>query len=151
LLRFCKDRSGVSLQRLRRLTSRPRPPVEFCQMDYGGVGPIFSTIHASKGREADRVFLMLPRNLDYLESGKLNIDEEARVFYVGTTRVKRKLLRGRAHTLVRAGGVDNSGRRVAQILALNKRPKLQVGLAGDVDDAAPVSRTPSFCDSDAAA
>ncbi|MEN9678365.1 MAG: hypothetical protein RIS76_4261 [Verrucomicrobiota bacterium] len=152
LHRFAKDRDRVNLTRLRKLLSRPRPPVEFCHLDYGGRGPVFSTIHASKGREADRVFLMLPHNLVYLE-GNAAVDrvEEARVFYVGSTRVRSEFLRGRAPTMVGAGRLDQSGRRVAQILALKKLPKFQIGLAGDIDDAAPVSRISALCSTDAAA
>jgi len=152
LYRFAKDHDQVKTSRLRTLLSRPRPPVEFCHLDYGGHGPIFSTIHASKGREADRVFLMLPNNLNYLD-GNANIDlaEEARVFYVGSTRVKGEFLRGKAKTVAGAGPIDSSGRRVGQILSLKKWPKFQIGLAGDLDDLAPISRVESLCATDSTA
>jgi superfamily I DNA/RNA helicase len=50
-----------------------------------------STIHASKGSEADNVMLLtdLPRKADISISKKR--DDERRVFYVGATRAKKSL------------------------------------------------------------
>ena len=50
-----------------------------------------STIHASKGGEADNVMLLtdLPRKADLSVSTKR--DDERRVFYVGATRAKKSL------------------------------------------------------------
>ena len=139
LLRFSKhqkDRSKVDLLRLRDLLSPPRPRVEFCYMDYGGHGPIFSTIHASKGREADRVMLMLND-----PSGKncKNPAEEARVCYVGMTRVGAEFMHGNAPHLWGAGKLDSSGQRTVHITKGDWRPKFQVGLQDDFDDQALVS------------
>lgn len=155
LRRFAEDRRGnVDVSEIRRLVARPRPPIELCYPDFGAHGPILSTIHASKGREADRVFLMLPRDLEYVSGeGGFRTDpaEEARVFYVGATRSRRELLRGTALTMRGAGRLDASGRRIVEILSLRKLPKVQVGLDGDVDECASVSRDPAFCASDRAA
>lgn len=152
LRRFASDRDDVSLSKLRRLLARARPRVEFCELDYGSFGPIFSTIHASKGREAGTVFLMMPRNLDYLDGdGGLDHNEEARVFYVGSTRARSAFRRGVAQTLVGAGRLEKTAQRVAQILSLKKWPKFQIGLQGDLDELACVGREPAFCASDAAA
>jgi AAA domain/UvrD-like helicase C-terminal domain len=150
LMHFAGSPKGkdLDLKRLRGIVSRPRPPVEFCYLDYGGNGPIFSTIHASKGREADRVFLMLPRNTDDLEQangGGIDLDEEARVFYVGATRVKKEFFHGVALTMVGAGRLDDSGRRVVEVLSLKKKPKFQFGLSGDIDETAVISRIPGMC------
>ncbi len=151
LCRFAADRSDVSLTRLRAKLSLPRPPVEFCQLDYGGTGPIFSTIHASKGREADRVLLMLPRNLDYLqENDGIDPEEEARVYYVGSTRVRKQFLRGIAQTLRKTRRLDDGSERVVQLCADDKL-KFQVGLACDFDELAAISRESFFCPSSAAA
>lgn len=151
LHRFAGNRDDVDVTRLRTKLSLPHPPVEFCQLDYGGTGPIFSTIHASKGREADRVFLMLPRNLDYLEDNEnMDPEEEARVFYVGSTRVRKQFLRGIAQTLVRTRRLEKSSERVIQLCAVDKL-KFQAGLARDFDDLAPISREPLFCASAAGA
>jgi hypothetical protein len=95
---------------------------------------------------------MLPRKTDEIENDDaLDPEEEARVFYVGSTRVKREFLRGTAQTMVGAGRLDSSGKRVAEILGLNKKPKFQFGLNGDLDDAAPVSRVTELCGSKSAA
>ncbi len=152
LRQFAGDtRGGVDVQEIRRLVSRPRPPVELCMTDFGGHGPVFSTIHASKGREADRVFVMLPRNLDYLEYGADHIDpdEEARVFYVGATRMRNEIRRGTAQTMKGAKALHPGSRRVAQLLG--PKVKFQAGLDGDLQVTAPVSREPAFCRDAAAA
>lgn len=145
LYRFCGKRDDVDVSRLRTLLCQPRPNVEFCYLDYGGVGPVFSTIHASKGREADRVFLMLPRNLDYMERGE-NFDpaEESRVYYVGSTRARKEFLRGLAHTMKGSRRLENRSDRVIHFLAEDKL-KFQVGLTRDFDDVAPISRSPFYC------
>ena len=51
----------VDLVHLRQIVSLSRPPVEVCLPDLGTTGPILGTIHASKGREADTVVLVMPR------------------------------------------------------------------------------------------
>ena len=51
--------AALDLRALRRLLSRVRPPVELTQTEVGATGPILGTIHASKGREANTVSLML--------------------------------------------------------------------------------------------
>jgi superfamily I DNA/RNA helicase len=116
-------------------------------LDCGGHGPIFSTIHASKGREADRVFLMLPRNLDYLETdgGKnIDADEEARVFYVGSTRMRKELRRGTALTMVGAKAMVPGSRRVVHMLG-SKPPKVQLCMEDDIAEEAPVTRGTEYC------
>lgn len=50
-----------------------------------------STIHAAKGKEADRVVLATELTPRIAESMTKNEDEEIRVFYVGMTRAKHRL------------------------------------------------------------
>jgi DNA helicase II / ATP-dependent DNA helicase PcrA len=68
-------------------------PVRFLSDHFGTQGPVFSTIHGSKGKEADKVFMFLPArpNPDIPDT---DWDEEARILYVGATRAKRQLLIG---------------------------------------------------------
>lgn len=80
----------VDITRLRELLGRASPPMLFCSPEYGDCGPILGTIHASKGREADHVRLYLPP----LDEEKSNLDEEARVVFVGATRARRHLAVG---------------------------------------------------------
>jgi hypothetical protein len=55
-----------------------------------------STIHGAKGREADNVLLMTDvtgrSDVDSMQPGCWESDEEHRVFYVGVTRAKERLM-----------------------------------------------------------
>ncbi len=124
-------RDRLSLRALRRLLARPKPPIEVCTPDVGKHGPILSTIHASKGREADSVILALPYDSKNAET---NWDEESRVLYVAITRAR--------HALAIAKGAHSypppplpSGR-----IYQPKKPaeQVHVGMAGDVDETAHV-------------
>ena len=55
-----KKLNVIQIIKLRKVLSRPSPPVEFTYLDFGHSGPILGTIHASKGRESDNVLLTLP-------------------------------------------------------------------------------------------
>jgi hypothetical protein len=59
--------------------------------EYGHGGPIFSTIHRAKGREADEVFLYMPKMFSMETKSREEILEEARVLFVGATRAKSSL------------------------------------------------------------
>jgi hypothetical protein len=153
LIHYAQDRRGnLSLRNLRTVAGRTRPPVELCYLDYGGLGPIFSTIHASKGREADRVFLMLPKDpAEQKRNSDLDPEEEARVYYVGATRVRKEFFHGIALSMFRAGRLEKNGQRVVESVSIDKKPKVQIGLAGDIDDAGLISRQVELCASGAEA
>lgn len=51
-----------------------------------------STIHGSKGAECDNVLLLCDQSRSTGEHAELNPSSEARVFYVGITRAKKRLL-----------------------------------------------------------
>lgn len=93
LLRVAGRKDGsIDMKMLRRRLSQTRPPVELSVLEYGLHGPIVGTIHASKGREASNVVLLLPNGAKFND-----IDdeaEEARVLFVGATRAKTSLLVG---------------------------------------------------------
>lgn len=127
---------GLDMIRLRNRLGRSRPPEVLLRRDVGRAGPILGTIHASKGREADRVLLTLPREDDQGGGGEDDPawDEEARVLYVGATRPREELQvaedpsrrimsldSGRAFRFVR--------RRVEG----GRRLQVEVGLRGDVE------------------
>lgn len=80
----------ADLHRLRSILGRSNPPSAFASSEYGDTGPIVGTIHASKGREAEEVFLYLPpppeEGDEYTDA-----DEEVRVMFVGATRARKKL------------------------------------------------------------
>lgn len=77
---------GVSIEKLRGALLRSRPPIEFSMSNLDSK-TVLGTIHSSKGREANEVWLVLP-GPTRKETGSLS---EARVMYVGATRAKEKL------------------------------------------------------------
>ena len=81
----------VKMWNLRRCLGRKPPPAELCDAAGGQHGPVVGTIHAAKGREADTVLLILPAGKE-----KKNIDEAARILFVGATRARSRLLIGAA-------------------------------------------------------
>lgn len=127
-------RESVDLEQLRRIIARPRPPIEFCEPDLGCQGPILGTIHASKGREADTVVLVMP-SIRHSESDAdpatddAETFEEGRVYYVGATRA-RKMLIAAACTAPQVGYLES--KRVYRIIK-NHQAQLEIGRAGDVD------------------
>lgn len=93
-------RSGhtdINLRTLRKLASRATPPVELCIPDLTGRGPTIGTIHASKGRQANCVILMMPPSGGDAKTGENINDEEARVLYVGATRARAELNVGKGY------------------------------------------------------
>jgi hypothetical protein len=67
------------------------PPLELLSDHEGNAGPLLSTIHAIKGREDQRVMLLLTR-----APHGVTVDwgEEARALYVGATRASTELRTG---------------------------------------------------------
>ena len=128
--------SSIDLVQLCRLVARSRPPIELCYPDLGTAGPILGTIHASKGREADIVVLVMPSvnasrdDADGTDSAL--IFEEGRVYYVGATRA-RKMLVAAGSAVTRVGYLES--RRVYRTLG-KERVQLEIGRDGDVDDLA---------------
>ncbi|ALH79768.1 UvrD-helicase domain-containing protein [Sphingopyxis macrogoltabida] len=67
------------------------PVLEIVRDHEGNTGPLLSTIHAIKGRESDRVMLLLTK----APTGEdVDWDEEARTLYVGATRASAELRTG---------------------------------------------------------
>jgi hypothetical protein len=130
----------IDLYRLREVAGRPNPPLLFCSPEFGDDGPIVGTIHGSKGREADEVFLFLPRERD----GNEPTDEETRVLFVGATRARRKLSVGEGSSSgassLPSGRVWRRRKRTVQV---------EVGRSGDLDAAGLVGRR-SFATGDLA-
>jgi len=125
--------SVIDVKQLRQRLARARPPVEVCMPDCGLHGPILGTIHASKGREADTVYLFVPD--DRPDEGA---DEESRVLYVGATRARNSLCvtsPGRVY----AQRLESSGRAFALDRG-GRAASMELGRAGDLDEAATVSR-----------
>ena len=122
----------LDLVQLRHLIARSRPPVEFCAPECGVAGPVLGTIHASKGREADTVMLIMPSASAWDGQRESAVLEEGRVYYVGATRA-RKMLIVAANTMPPVSYLDS--RRIFRNFGHGK-VQLEVGRDGDVDKAA---------------
>lgn len=128
----CVDGNTLDMHNLRAKLARSRPPVEVCMADGGFEGPILGTIHASKGREANDVYLFL--SSDVPEDA---VDEESRVVYVGATRAKQRLCvatPGRVY----AKTLNDTG-RVFSIERDQRSAKVEIGREHDVLESATVS------------
>ena len=127
--------SVVDLGYLRKLASRSRPPIELCLPDIGTKGPILGTIHASKGREADTVALVLPNGRKRLQTDSRAAElEEGRVYYVGATRAREALVTARGGSSFASRLA--SGRLYRQLRSRGNRPprvQIEIGRAGDTD------------------
>ncbi|WP_375739323.1 UvrD-helicase domain-containing protein [Pseudomonas boanensis] len=146
LMRVAGRKDGsIDMQRLRRRLGQTRPPVELTLPEYGLLGPIVGTIHASKGREASNVVLLLPNGAEF-KSIEDEI-EEARVLFVGATRARASLIAGennavRASTLP-SGRVHHSARN-------GKSTMVEIGRGSDITARGLVGRS-EFSAADASA
>ena len=122
-----RTQTVVEMRLLRQRLGRKQLPAELCHAELGLHGPIVGTIHASKGREADTVHLMLP----HASSENIDQDEEARVVFVGATRGRSRLLIGRGYRQF-AGRVEASGRAYC-LHTRNDQPRAQVEIGHDGD------------------
>ena len=130
------QREGVvDLEDLREIVARSRPPIEICLSDLGIDGPILSTIHASKGREADNVQLVFPSTSGDVQSkSRAAMSEECRVYYVGATRAREELVTARNGSVWYSQ--LESDRIFRQLNTTgNQLPKIQleIGRENDVD------------------
>lgn len=126
--------ASVDISRLRRRLATDRAPVEFLMPEERIPGPILGTIHASKGREASVVHLMLPRFQERIRARHPeSLLEEGRVVFVGATRARDQLRVGPGRNLY-ATTLAN-GHRVYAPGPENKSPRAQVefGRTGDLN------------------
>jgi len=131
------DGTAIDLRALRRVLARSRPPAELSQTEVGVRGPILGTIHASKGREADVVSLMIPHVLKRDDPDQM--DEEVRVAYVGATRARQELTIGAGYR-VGFRRSKRSGRVYRPVTGELGWIQVELGLPNDVDELAIVSR-----------
>ena len=115
-------RGGVDLLRLGRRINTPSPPLGVALSSTGRTGPILSTIHGSKGQEAEHVVLALPR-----ASGVPTL-EEARVLFVAATRARTSLSVAAARPV---SGEPFKNRLWSRWQDVHAR--IEIGADGDVD------------------
>jgi len=128
LVRIAGESSTVvDMRRLRQCLGRGAPPTEFCAPMLGHGGPILGTIHASKGRETEFVYLMIPPD----PGDGTDHEEETRVVFVGATRARERLIVGKGFKQY-SKRLEKSGRTFSPKTRGNK-PKAQVEIGRDGD------------------
>jgi uncharacterized tellurite resistance protein B-like protein len=129
--RYGRAGADIDLFKLRqRLFSAA--PDEFVMPDFAHRGPILGTIHASKGREADHVFLQIDENWGTRENARGDLAEEARVLFVGATRAKRSLSVQGGFAMKFATETDR-GRAYRRSPKRRNGLQFELGLEGDFD------------------
>lgn len=124
-----RTRSVVGVRALRTRLGRSQPPAELCHGELGNRGPVVGTIHASKGREADTVYLMLPHPGNREEVAQ---DEEARVVFVGATRARSRLLTGRGYRQFARRAEASARAYSPKGRQRRARAQVEIGCDGDI-------------------
>jgi len=141
LYEFAGVENKISIEKLKNtLGTATIKPVEFISREYGCSGPVFGTIHSSKGTESDHVFLSPTR------MKRSNPSEESRVLFVGATRAKKE-----AYVISGSKGndIEEPWKRLRKryskkhnTITAQKFPRLfmEIGFEGDYDYYSIVSR-----------
>jgi hypothetical protein len=139
---FGRSERRISVERLVVRLASGSPTYELLHPDFGSAGPIFSTIHGSKGREAADVRLYLPKAREDEQEG---LDEEARIVFVGATRAQKSLRIGSASSVSVARRLEPSGRSFTPYpfakSVKGARAAVEVGSGRDIDPVGLVGRT----------
>lgn len=101
-------------------------PLDLLKDHEGAAGPLLSTIHSWKGREAARVSLVLPRSL----GDNFDPSEEARILFVGATRAAEELRTIRPFAPLRFQPFPLGDER--RWRATSEFQEFEIGLDGDV-------------------
>lgn len=135
------DNDAISIRELRAKLARTPPHINLCYSELGMEGVILGTIHASKGREAEKVILEIPPQIG---NQTANFDEESRVLYVGATRAKNILAVGQGytkHVFSRSLDTGRSFRRIRQgTNGSSMLLQVEIGRDGDIDEYSFVSK-----------
>lgn len=133
---FGRSASRISMARLVTKLASGSPTYELTLPEFGYDGPIVSTIHGSKGREAADVRLYLPGTSPD-DTADDQLDEEARVVFVGATRARAMLRIGSANSKSVARRLESSGRAFTPYPYKNGKKEakaaVEVGRMRDVD------------------
>ncbi|WP_252259822.1 UvrD-helicase domain-containing protein [Erythrobacter aurantius] len=133
LCRICgTTATEIDLARLAEIMLGRSPLPEVAISDVGPrSAPLFSTIHAAKGREAETVVLSLP----FEPNDKTDDDllEEARVLYVAATRASSELRLAASPRGMKT--LNNPSRRTWREWSRSKSPaaKVEIGCPGDIE------------------
>lgn len=141
---FGRSRTRISMAKLVSKLASGSPTYELTLPEFGTEGPIFGTIHGSKGRESEEVRLYLAPD-KASEDGKQDLDEEARIVFVGATRAQVRLHVGKAQSWPSARRLGDSGRAFTPYPfskgKTEARAAVEVGHSKDVDAVGLVGRS----------
>jgi hypothetical protein len=125
------DADRVDLFKLRGRLATSAPD-EFVLPELGQRGPILGTIHASKGREADHVFLQINEGWGAGDREEEDLAEESRVLFVGATRAKKSLAVQGGYALPFSSSTEG-GRCYRWSRKFKNGAQVQIGRAEDFD------------------
>lgn len=125
------DADRVDLVKLRSRLATSAPD-EFVLPELGQRGPILGTIHASKGREADHVFLQINEGWGAGDREEEDLAEESRVLFVGATRAKKSLAVQGGYAMPFSSSTE-SGRCYRWSRKYKNGAQVQIGKAEDFD------------------
>lgn len=90
VFKTARKKDDVDVKKLRHILSI-KPSLDLCMSDYGSSPLVLGTIHASKGRESERVVCYLNNDEDKKMSESTNYEEEKKVMYVAATRARSEM------------------------------------------------------------
>lgn len=133
---FGRSTSRISVTRLVSKLASGSPTYELTLPDFGDAGPVISTIHGSKGREAAEVRLYLPGPPSQSAADD-ELEEEARIVFVGATRARKTLQVGSSKSFAIARRLESSGRAFTPYTGSRgkreARAAVEVGRIRDID------------------
>ena len=126
----------VNVETLREKLSSGKPSIDLCMRDYGESSNVLGTVHASKGRESEKVSYYTFKN----EAPQKNSDfrEETRIMYVAITRCRNDFS---VRDLEEEIGYREWNKKIYDRIYVYRKGSwtqpyfhLQVGLNGDLDE-----------------
>lgn len=126
------SKTKVSVRTLRTKLARYSPSPDFIYPDFGIGGPIFSSIHAAKGRESDGVLLFLPKQHIKSDATPEEIMEEARVLFVGATRAKEEVLVFNGEDYTPISSLRTTGRAFSYLSKKRNSASVEIGRKEDL-------------------
>ena len=126
----------VNIDLLREKLSSGKPSFDLCMKDYGESSNVLGTVHASKGRESEKVSYYTFKNEEPQKNS--DISEETRIMYVAITRSRNEFS---VQNLEEEIGYRDWNKKMFERVYIYRKSsygnpyfKVQVGLEGDIDE-----------------
>ena len=126
----------VNIDLLREKLSSGKPSFDLCMKDYGESSNVLGTVHASKGRESEKVSYYTFKNEEPQKNS--DISEETRIMYVAITRSRNEFS---VKNLEEEIGYRDWNKKMFERVYIYRKSsygnpyfKVQVGLEGDIDE-----------------